>query len=110
MADDPRSPAAGRCLAPHTQPDRVPEPEPRMAKMARCRWSPRSRIDYMLIDVETVQASASATCTAMPVTALSAVVHRILVATGSRLAGSTEYMELFGLAERCRKLGRGRLR
>jgi 2-hydroxy-3-oxopropionate reductase len=69
-----------------------------MAKMARRDFSPTGRIDNMLKDLETVQASALATRTPMPITSLIADLHRILVAGGLGAADSAEYMRLFDLA------------
>ena len=68
-----------------------------MAKMARRDFSPTGRIDNMLKDLETVQASASARRVALPVTSLIADLHRMLVAGGMGAADSAEYMRLFDL-------------
>jgi 2-hydroxy-3-oxopropionate reductase len=69
-----------------------------MAKMARRDFSPTGRIDNMLKDLETVQAAALRKRIAMPVTALVAELHRMLVAGGLGAADSAEYMQLFDLA------------
>jgi len=68
-----------------------------MAKMARRDFTPTGRIDNMLKDLETVQASSFATRTAMPVTGLVSELHRMLVAGGLGPADSAEYMKLFDL-------------
>lgn len=65
------------------------------AKMARRDYSPTGRIDNMLKDLETVQASALATRTAMPITSLISDLHRMLVAGGLGPHDSAEYMEIF---------------
>ena len=68
-----------------------------MGKMARRDYSPTGRIDNMLKDLETVQASSLASRTPMPLTGLVAELHRILVAGGLGSADSAEYMKLFDL-------------
>lgn len=68
-----------------------------MAKMARRDYSPTGRIDNMLKDLETVQASALATRTPLPVTSLIADLHRMAVAGGLGPADSAAYMRLFDL-------------
>ncbi|MWV26931.1 NAD(P)-dependent oxidoreductase [Aurantiacibacter rhizosphaerae] len=68
-----------------------------MAKMAKRDFTPTGRIDNMLKDLETVQASSFATRTAMPVTGLVSELHRMLVAGGLGPADSAEYMKLFDL-------------
>jgi 2-hydroxy-3-oxopropionate reductase len=68
-----------------------------MAKMARRDYSPTGRIDNMLKDLETVQASALATRTPLPVTSLIADLHRMAVAGGLGPADSAAYMRLFAL-------------
>jgi len=70
-----------------------------MAKMARRDFSPTGRIDNMLKDLETAQASALASRTPMPITSLVADLHRMLVAGGLGPADSAEYMRLFDLAQ-----------
>ena len=66
-----------------------------MAKMATRDFSPTGRIDNMLKDLETVQASAQSKRLGLPVTSLIADLHRILVAGGFGPADSAEYMRLF---------------
>lgn len=68
-----------------------------MAKMARRDFSPTGRIDNMLKDLETVQASALAKRIPLPVTALVTELHRMLVAGGYGAADSAEYVHLFDL-------------
>lgn len=68
-----------------------------MAKMARRDYSPTGRIDNMLKDLETVQASALATRTPLPVTSLIADLHRMAVAGGLGPADSAAYMRLFDM-------------
>lgn len=68
-----------------------------MGKMAKRDYSPTGRIDNMLKDLETVQASSFATRTPMPITGLVAELHRMLVAGGLGPADSAEYMKLFSL-------------
>lgn len=68
-----------------------------MAKMARRDYSPTGRIDNMLKDLETVQASALATRTPLPVTSLIADLHRMAVAGGLGPADSVAYMRLFDM-------------
>lgn len=68
-----------------------------MGKMARRDYSPTGRIDNMLKDLETVQASAMAARTPMPLTGLVTELHRMLVAGGLGPADSAEYMKLFDL-------------
>lgn len=68
-----------------------------MAKMAQRDFTPTGRIDNMLKDLETVQASSFASRTAMPVTGLISELHRMLVAGGLGPADSAEYMKLFDL-------------
>lgn len=70
-----------------------------MAKMAQRDFTPTGRIDNMLKDLETVQASSFATRTAMPVTGLVSELHRMLVAGGLGPADSAEYMKLFDLGK-----------
>ncbi|WP_120075901.1 NAD(P)-dependent oxidoreductase [Aurantiacibacter odishensis] len=70
-----------------------------MAKMAKRDFTPTGRIDNMLKDLETVQASSFATRTAMPVTGLVSELHRMLVAGGLGPADSAEYMKLFDLGK-----------
>lgn len=69
-----------------------------MSKMARRDFSPTGRIDNMLKDLETVQASALASRTPMPITSMVADLHRMLVAAGFGPADSAEYMRLFDMA------------
>ena len=68
-----------------------------MGKMAARDYSPTGRIDNMLKDLETVQASAFAARTPLPLTGLVAELHRMLVAGGLGAADSAEYMRLFDL-------------
>ena len=68
-----------------------------MAKMARRDYSPTGRIANMLKDLETVQASALATRTPLPVTSLIADLHRMAVAGGLGPADSAAYMRLFDM-------------
>lgn len=68
-----------------------------MGKMARRDYSPTGRIDNMLKDLETVQASALATRTPLPVTSLIADLHRMAVAGGLGPADSAAYMRLFDM-------------
>lgn len=68
-----------------------------MGKMAQRDYSPTGRIDNMLKDLETVQASSFATRTPMPLTGLVAELHRMLVAGGLGPADSAEYMKIFDL-------------
>lgn len=68
-----------------------------MAKMARRDFTPTGRIDNMLKDLETVQASSLATRTPMPLTGLITDLHRMLVAGGFGAADSAEYVKLFDL-------------
>jgi 2-hydroxy-3-oxopropionate reductase len=68
-----------------------------MGKMARRDYTPTGRIDNMLKDLETVQASALATRTPLPVTSLIADLHRIAVAGGLGPADSAAYMRLFDM-------------
>jgi 2-hydroxy-3-oxopropionate reductase len=70
-----------------------------MAKMAKRDFTPTGRIDNMLKDLETVQASSFATRTTMPVTGLVSELHRMLVAGGLGPADSAEYMKLFDLGQ-----------
>lgn len=70
-----------------------------MAKMARRDYTPTGRIDNMLKDLETVQASAFASRTPLPLTGLVADLHRMLVAGGFGPADSAEYMRLFDLGQ-----------
>lgn len=53
-----------------------------MAKMARRDFSPTGRIDNMVKDLDGAQALARRTGTAMPLTAVCAEVHRLLVGKG----------------------------
>lgn len=69
-----------------------------MGKMARRDFSTTGRIENMLKDLETVQASALAGRIPMPVTSLIADLHRMLVAGGLGPADNAEYMRLFDLA------------
>ena len=66
-----------------------------MAKMARRDFSPTGRIDNMLKDLETAQASALSSRTPLPLTSLATDLHRMLVAGGYGAADSAEYMRLF---------------
>ncbi|MBO9581352.1 MAG: NAD(P)-dependent oxidoreductase [Sphingobium sp.] len=66
-----------------------------MAKMARRDFSPTGRIDNMLKDLETAQASAFAGRIPLPLTSLATDLHRMLVAGGYGPADSAEYMHLF---------------
>lgn len=68
-----------------------------MGKMARRDYTPTGRIDNMLKDLETVQASALATRTPLPVTSLIADLHRMAVAGGLGPADSAAYMRLFDI-------------
>lgn len=68
-----------------------------MGKMALRDYSPTGRIDNMLKDLETVQASALATRTPLPVTSLIADLHRMAVAGGLGPADSAAYMRLFDM-------------
>lgn len=68
-----------------------------MGKMARRDYTPTGRIDNMLKDLETVQASALATRTPLPVTSLIADLHRMAVAGGLGPADSAAYMRLFDM-------------
>jgi 2-hydroxy-3-oxopropionate reductase len=52
------------------------------AKMAHRDYSPTGRLDNMLKDLDSVQALARATQTAMPVTAVIAEIHRAFIAAG----------------------------
>ena len=70
-----------------------------MAKMARRDFSPTGRIDNMLKDLETAQASALAARVPLPMTSLIADLHRMLVAGGFGPADSAEYMRLFDLGQ-----------
>ena len=70
-----------------------------MGKMARRDYTPTGRIDNMLKDLETVQASALASRTPLPLTGLVADLHRMLVAGGFGPADSAEYMQLFDLGQ-----------
>lgn len=70
-----------------------------MGKMAARDYSPTGRIDNMLKDLETVQASSFASRTPMPLTGLVAELHRIAVAGGIGPADSAEYMRLFDLGK-----------
>ncbi|MEO0062761.1 MAG: hypothetical protein RLZZ08_1321 [Pseudomonadota bacterium] len=70
-----------------------------MAKMARRDFSPTGRIDNMLKDLETVQASALAGRTPLPVTGLVTELHRMAVAGGLGAADSAEYVRLFDLGK-----------
>jgi 2-hydroxy-3-oxopropionate reductase len=70
-----------------------------MAKMARRDYSPTGRIDNMLKDLETVQSSAFASRTPLPLTSLITDLHRIAVAGGLGPADSAEYMRLFDLGK-----------
>jgi 2-hydroxy-3-oxopropionate reductase len=70
-----------------------------MAKMARRDYSPTGRIDNMLKDLETVQASSFASRTPLPLTGLITELHRIAVAGGLGPADSAEYMRLFDLGK-----------
>lgn len=68
-----------------------------MGKMAVRDYTPTGRIDNMLKDLETVQASAFYQRIPMPITSLITDLHRILVAGGLGAADSAEYMKLFSL-------------
>ncbi len=68
-----------------------------MGKMAQRDYSPTGRIDNMLKDLETVQGTALATRTPMPLTGLVTELHRMLVAGGLGPADSAEYMKLFDM-------------
>jgi 2-hydroxy-3-oxopropionate reductase len=70
-----------------------------MTKMARRDYSPTGRIDNMLKDLETVQLSAFASRTALPLTALITELHRMAVAGGLGPADSAEYLKLFDLGK-----------
>jgi 2-hydroxy-3-oxopropionate reductase len=52
------------------------------AKMARRDYSTTGRLDNMLKDLDSIQALARSTKTAMPVTAIVAEIHRAFVAAG----------------------------
>lgn len=66
-----------------------------MGKMAQRDYSPTGRIDNMLKDLETAQASAFAGRMPLPLTSLATDLHRMLVAGGLGPADSAEYMRLF---------------
>ena len=66
-----------------------------MGKMALRDFSPTGRIDNMLKDLETAQASAIGQRLAMPLTSLVADLHRMLVAGGFGAADNAEYMRLY---------------
>ncbi len=68
-----------------------------MEKMAQRDYSPTGRIDNMLKDLETVQASSMANRTPMPLTGLITDLHRMAVAGGLGPADSAEYMRVFDL-------------
>ncbi|MDH6147358.1 MULTISPECIES: NAD(P)-dependent oxidoreductase [Paraburkholderia] len=70
-----------------------------MGKMAVRDFTPTGRIDNMLKDLETVQASAMARRIPMPVTSVITDLHRMLVAGGFGAADSAEYMRLFRLGK-----------
>jgi 2-hydroxy-3-oxopropionate reductase len=66
-----------------------------MAKMGAHDYSPTGRLDNMLKDLEAVQAFASKTRTAMPVTSLTTEIHRLFVAAGKGGDDNAALMKLF---------------
>ncbi len=66
-----------------------------MAKMGRHDYSPTGRLDNMLKDLEAVQAFASKTRVAMPVTALTTEIHRLFVAAGKGGDDNAALMKFF---------------
>ncbi len=66
-----------------------------MAKMARGDESPSGRIDNMVKDLNGVQDLARATGTAMPMTALCAEIHRLMVAAGLGGADNAALLRFF---------------
>lgn len=70
-----------------------------MGKMAVRDFSPTGRIDNMLKDLETAQASALVGRIPLPLTSLATDLHRMMVAGGFGGADSAEYMRLFDLGK-----------
>jgi len=66
-----------------------------MAKMGAHDYAPTGRLDNMLKDLEAVQAFASKTRTAMPVTSLTTEIHRLFVAAGKGGDDNAALMKLF---------------
>lgn len=66
-----------------------------MPKMARGDRTPESSLETMMKDLDTVQALARATGTAMPMTGLASELHRLLIARGHGRADSTALMMLY---------------
>jgi 2-hydroxy-3-oxopropionate reductase len=66
-----------------------------MAKMAAHDYSPTGRLDNMVKDLNAAQDLARSTGTAMPMTALVAEIHRLLVGAGLGAADSAALMEVF---------------
>ena len=65
------------------------------AKMVRRDINPTGRIDNVLKDLETREASAPALRVPLPLTSLVADLHGMLVTGGLAAAGGAEYMRLF---------------
>lgn len=66
-----------------------------MAKMGRHDYSPTGNLANMLKDLEAVRAFAARTGTAMPVTTLTAEIHRLFVAAGKGGEDNAALMKLF---------------
>ncbi|HUN94421.1 MAG TPA: NAD(P)-dependent oxidoreductase [Burkholderiaceae bacterium] len=66
-----------------------------MPKMAAYDYTPTGRIDNMLKDLESVQRTAAALRTPMPLTAMVTELHRMLLRAGSGPEDSAAYMKLF---------------
>ena len=66
-----------------------------MGKMARRDETPSGRLDNMVKDLNAVQDLARATGTAMPLTAVCAEIHRLLVAAGLGNADNAALMRFF---------------
>lgn len=66
-----------------------------MGKMAAHDYSPTGRLDNMVKDLGAAQDLARSTGTAMPMTALVAEIHRLLVGAGLGAADNAALMEFF---------------
>ncbi len=71
-----------------------------MGKMAAHDYSPTGRLDNMVKDLTAAQDLARATGTAMPMTALVAEIHRLLVGAGLGAADNAALMEFFMRADK----------
>jgi 2-hydroxy-3-oxopropionate reductase len=68
--------------------------------MAAHDYSPTGRLDNMVKDLTAAQDLARATGTAMPMTALVAEIHRLLVGAGLGAADNAALMEFFMRADK----------